>query len=129
MVMPALDAAEILAASGISAGVINARFAKPLDEELILEAAGKYRALVTVEEAYLAGGFGSAILELLESKGLSDSVSIVRLGVPDEIVPHGDPKRLLARYGLDAEGIARGAVEALNRADENRGANKLRIVG
>jgi 1-deoxy-D-xylulose-5-phosphate synthase len=127
--MQALEAADLLNASGISAGVINARFAKPLDEELILQAARDYRAIVTAEEAYLAGGFGSAILELLESKGLLDSTALVRAGVPDEIVPHGDAKRLLSRYGLDAEGIAQAAKEALRRSDETREPNRLRIVG
>ncbi|MER3631321.1 MAG: 1-deoxy-D-xylulose-5-phosphate synthase, partial [Blastocatellia bacterium] len=100
MVMPALEAADLLRASGISAGVINARFAKPLDEDLILQAVRACRAIVTVEEAYLAGGFGSAILELLELRGLLDSIPLVRIGVPDEIVPHGDAKRLLSQYGL-----------------------------
>lgn len=106
MVQPAVDAAEKLIAKGIDATVVNARFIKPLDEELILKLAGENRLIVTVEEAYLAGGFGSAVIELLERLGLQDSVRVLRIGVSDEIVPHGDPKVLLAEYGLNADGIA-----------------------
>ena len=62
--------------------------------------------IVTVEEAYLAGGFGSAVLELLEENGLLETTTLVRMGVPDEIVTHGDPKLLLAAYGLNADGIS-----------------------
>ena len=78
---------------------------KPLDAALLLALARTKRLIVTVEEAYLAGGFGSAVLELLEENGLQDKVSVVRMGVPDRLVTHGDPKLLLAKYGLDADGI------------------------
>ena len=60
---------------------------------------------MTIEEAYLSGGFGSAVLELLEENGLQDKVQVVRMGIPDRLVTHGDPKLLLAKYGLDADGI------------------------
>ena len=66
-----------------------------------------------MEEAYLAGGFGSAVMELLESNGLLEGVSVHRMGVTDEIVTHGDPKVLLARYGLDPDGIYATAKKAL----------------
>jgi 1-deoxy-D-xylulose-5-phosphate synthase len=105
MVYPALNAAEKLEADSIEATVINARFVKPLDEELILNLAKNNNVLVTVEEAYLAGGFGSAVMELLEANGLADKVKIVRMGVSDMIIPHGDPKGLLAEHGLNANGI------------------------
>lgn len=105
MVYPAINAAEILEKEGIDATVINARFVKPLDEKLILDVAGSHRLIVTVEEAYLAGGFGSAVMELLEHHGVQDKVKVVRMGVPDRIVTHGDAKLLLAKYGLDADGI------------------------
>ena len=105
MVYPAVQAAESLAKDGIDATVVNARFVKPLDEKLILEIAGSHRLIVTVEEAYLAGGFGSAVMELLEMHGMQDKVKVVRMGVPDRIVTHGDAKLLLAKYGLDADGI------------------------
>jgi 1-deoxy-D-xylulose-5-phosphate synthase len=105
MVHPALTAAENLAAEGIESTVVNTRFVKPLDAGLILALARSRRILVTVEEAYLAAGFGAAVMELLEENGLLDSVRVVRMGVPDRIVTHGDPKLLLAKYGLDADGI------------------------
>jgi 1-deoxy-D-xylulose-5-phosphate synthase len=113
MVYPAMAAAESLAAQGIETSVINARFVKPVDSELIAELARSKRLLVTVEDAYLAGGFGSAVLEVLEENGLSDRIKVVRMGVPDRIVTHGDPKLLLANYGLDADGICLRVTEAL----------------
>src|SRR5258708_38298557 len=104
MVSPAVEAAAILEKDGVGATVINARFVKPLDADLVLAAAKDHGLIVTVEEAYLSGGFGSAVMELLEENGLLDKVKVVRMGVPDEIVTHGDPKMLLAKYGLNAEG-------------------------
>lgn len=105
MVMPSLDAAKTLEADGINATVVNARFVKPLDEALLTEIAETHRLVITVEEAYLAGGFGSAVLELYEHKNLLEGLRVVRMGVPDRIVTHGDAKLLLAKYGLDADGI------------------------
>lgn len=130
MVQPAIDAAEKLAADGIKPTVVNARFVKPLDEELILSIANENKILVTVEEAYLAGGFGSAVMELLESRGLQDKLKVVRMGVPDEIVPHGDPKKLLAQYGLDADGIAARVIAEISKTEGHSSENKrLRVVG
>lgn len=130
MVQPAIDAAEKLAADGIKPTVVNARFVKPLDEELILSIANENKILVTVEEAYLAGGFGSAVMELLESRGLQDKLKVVRMGVPDEIVPHGDPKKLLAQYGLDADGIAARVIAEISKKEGHSSENKrLRVVG
>ncbi|MEO6052221.1 MAG: 1-deoxy-D-xylulose-5-phosphate synthase, partial [Pyrinomonadaceae bacterium] len=94
MVYAAVEAAENLEKHGIQSTVINARFVKPLDSELIIALAQSMRLLVTVEDAYLAGGFGSAVLELLEENGISDKIKVVRMGVPDRIVTHGDPKLL-----------------------------------
>lgn len=126
MVYPSLAAADILAARGIKVQVINARFVKPLDADLILKAAADHEAIITVEEGYLAGGFGSAVIELLEENGLQDSVKVARLGVPDEIVTHGDPKVLLGQYGLDADGIA-AKVEATLEALRKPSAAESRI--
>jgi 1-deoxy-D-xylulose-5-phosphate synthase len=120
MVLPAMAAAEQLAGERIESTVVNARFAKPLDAELMLELARSKDLIVTVEDAYLAGGFGSAVLELLEQNDLAENVKLVRMGVPDEIVPHGDPKVLLANYGLDANGIYSKVVETLDKSDEKR---------
>jgi 1-deoxy-D-xylulose-5-phosphate synthase len=108
---------------------VNARFVKPLDEELILSLVSDHRLIVTVEEAYLAGGFGSAVMELLEGLGLLDKVKVVRIGVPDEIVPHGDPKKLLAGYNLDADGIERRVLETLGTLGERKPEKqRLRVV-
>lgn len=126
MVYPAVDAAGMLEKEGVDATVINARFVKPLDSELIIAIAQSCRVIVTVEDAYLAGGFGSAVLELLEENGLSDKIKVVRMGVPDQIVTHGDPKLLLATYGLDADGIYTKVTETLDILDEKR-LNKTRI--
>jgi 1-deoxy-D-xylulose-5-phosphate synthase len=120
MVYPAVEAAEKLSNDGIDATVVNARFVKPLDAELILAIARESSLLVIVEEAYLAGGFGSAVMELLEENGLQDKVKVVRMGVADEIVTHGDPKRLLAQYGLDADGIAARVKGSLIDLDRKR---------
>ncbi len=129
MVYPTVAAADILAKSGVHPTVVNARFVKPLDEELILSLARRHRLIVTVEEAYLAGGFGSAVMELLEAHGLQDAVKVVRMGVPDEIVTHGDPKRLLGDYGLDADGISARVAESLSGLDNrDMGSRRIRAV-
>src|SRR2546425_1928548 len=120
MVHPSLEAATNLAKDGIEATVVNARFVKPLDSGLLLALARTKRLIVTVEEAYLAGGFGAAVMELLEENGLQDKVRIVRMGVPDRIVMHGDPKLLLAKYGLDADGIYIRVKESIEVLDDRR---------
>ena len=120
MVHPSLHAAENLAKEGIETTVVNARFVKPLDASLLLALARTKRLLVTVEEAYLAGGFGSAVLELLEENGLQDKVRVVRMGIPDRLVTHGDPKLLLAKYGLDADGIHTRVRESIDVLDDRR---------
>jgi 1-deoxy-D-xylulose-5-phosphate synthase len=105
MVYPALEAVELLAGEGLNLAVANMRFIKPLDRELILALADKTGRLVTVEENVLQGGFGSAVLELLEEAGRSD-VAVTRIGFPDAFVEQGEQWELRARYGLDAAGIA-----------------------
>jgi 1-deoxy-D-xylulose-5-phosphate synthase len=105
MVYPALEAVELLAGEGLNLAVANMRFIKPLDRELILALADKTGRLVTVEENVLQGGFGSAVLELLEEAGRSD-VAVTRIGFPDAFVEQGEQSELRARYGLDAAGIA-----------------------
>ena len=120
MVHPALQAAEHLAKEKIETTVVNARFVKPLDSQLILALAQTKRLIVTVEEAYLAGGFGSALLELLEENGLQDKLRVVRMGIPDRLVTHGDPKLLLAKYGLDADGIFTRVKESIDVLDDRR---------
>ncbi len=109
-VYPALHAAELLAGRGISAGVINARFVKPLDSELIRWAARQSGRIVTVEENALQGGFGSAVLELLYDSGLQD-VNIRRLGLPDHFIEQGSQAQLRKITGIDAEGITSAVLE------------------
>lgn len=117
MVRPALSVADMLADEGIRLSVVNARFAKPLDCQLILDMARSTGKLVTVEENALDGGFGSAVLELLEEEGL-DGVQIKCLGYPDRYVEQGEQSELRAMYGLDADGIARSVRQFLSgRAD------------
>lgn len=128
MVAAAITAAESLAKDGINPTVVNARFVKPLDGDIIAKLAREKRLILTVENAYLSGGFGSAVLECLEEQGLADEVRVVRLGVPDEIVTHGDPKILLAQYGLDADGIRSKTLETLDALDDRLPQKRIKAV-
>jgi 1-deoxy-D-xylulose-5-phosphate synthase len=105
-VYPALAAADVLAAEGIDAAVINARFVKPLDRSLIAGVAKNFNRIITVEENMVAGGFGSAVLELLEERALNEVV-VRCIGLPDEFAEHGTPEILRSKYNLDAAGIAK----------------------
>lgn len=130
MVYPALEAARELEKDGIDAHVINARFVKPLDAELILTLAQTNQLIFTVEEAYLAGGFGSAVMELLEENQMLDRVKIVRMGVPDRIITHGDPALLRAKYGLDADGIYTRVRETIDILEERKvGKIRRKVLG
>jgi 1-deoxy-D-xylulose-5-phosphate synthase len=104
-VYPALEAAALLKEKGIFAAVVNARFVKPLDRELILAQAEKTGCLVTVEENALQGGFGSAVLELIADAGMS-AVRVKRLGIPDSFVEQGSQAQLRADLGINGAGIA-----------------------
>ncbi|MFH0924133.1 MAG: 1-deoxy-D-xylulose-5-phosphate synthase [bacterium] len=106
MVYSALDAANYLEKDGVKAGVINARFIKPLDASLILKVAKDIKKIVTLEENNLPGGFGSAILELLEEKRLYH-VKVKRIGLPDKFIGHGSQEIIRHKYGLDSKGIVR----------------------
>ena len=114
VVKDALEAASRLQEQGVAATVVNARFVKPLDAGLIVSLVAECRRLVTVEENALQGGFGSAVLELLEEKGIT-GIQIKRLGIPDVFVEHGAQDELRHKYGIDAEGIVRAAEELLRR--------------
>ncbi|HLZ59020.1 MAG TPA: 1-deoxy-D-xylulose-5-phosphate synthase [Ktedonosporobacter sp.] len=94
-------AAKELAQDGIRVAVVNARWAKPLDEAMILRLAKGTHRLVTIEDHALMGGFGSAVLELLEQRGLSD-IEVRRIGLPDKFVEHGAPAILKELYGLSS---------------------------
>jgi 1-deoxy-D-xylulose-5-phosphate synthase len=111
-VKAAMEAASRLQKQGIDSAVVNARFIKPLDGELIGSLVSECRRLITVEENALQGGFGSAVLELLAEKGIT-GVQVRRLGIPDVFVEHGPQDFLRNKYGIDAEGIVRAAEELL----------------
>jgi 1-deoxy-D-xylulose-5-phosphate synthase len=104
MVYPAMQAAEILGEHGIEATVINARFAKPLDTELIVPIARQMKRVITLEEGCLMGGFGSAVAESLLDHEVM--VPVTRLGVPDLLVDHATPEQSFATLGLTAPQIA-----------------------
>lgn len=105
LVYPALEAARTLAdEQGISLTVVNARFVKPLDEELILQLAASHGRLITLEENARQGGFGTAVLELLEQHGTT-GVAVLRLGYPDQYIPQGEQHELRSMIGLDPAGI------------------------
>jgi len=109
-VYPALQAAEALKEKGINAGVVNARFVKPLDAELILGVARRTGRIMTVEENALQGGFGSAVLELIYDNNLQD-VKVRSLGLPDHYIEQGSQDQLRKDVGIDAEGITTAALE------------------
>lgn len=112
MVNPALEAGEKLDAT-----VINMRFIKPIDRELVIKTANRHHTLVTVEEGAVAGGAGSAVLEVLSEQGLTNPV--IQLGLPDRFIDHGDIPTLLAMNGLDGKGIERSIRDRLGKeADE-----------
>jgi 1-deoxy-D-xylulose-5-phosphate synthase len=103
MVYPSIEAAKLLEKDNIATTVVNARFVKPLDKELILDSIKSADKIVTVEEGCLAGGFGSAILELLVDEGINKPVE--RIGLPDKFVEQGKRFELLDSYGLTPERI------------------------
>ncbi|MEQ8254074.1 MAG: transketolase C-terminal domain-containing protein, partial [Smithellaceae bacterium] len=110
-VHPALAAARRLEAEGVNIKVINARFVKPLDTELLSQTASQIKKILTVEENVLQGGFGSAVLEMLAEKNINN-IQVKRLGIPDEFVEHATQAELREKYGLDEEGIV-GAIREM----------------
>ena len=125
LLYPALQAAEAL-----NATVVNMRWAKPLDSELLLQVAAHHQALVTVEEGALMGGAGSAVLEALQDAHIN--LPVLRLGVPDLFTDHGDPGKILSALGLDAAGIeasVRGRFNHFISTDDKANAGNLKLVG
>jgi len=111
-----LKAADLLAAEGLEVTVINARFAKPIDREMIERVFRDCGFIVTVEEGCLMGGFGAAVLEAASDLGL-DSSRVKRLGIPDRFIEHAERSELLADLGLDATGIANACRELAERGE------------
>ena len=125
MLYPALQAAQ-----NLNATVVNMRWAKPLDTELLLQIASSHKALVTVEEGALMGGAGSAVLEALQDAGIT--LPVLRLGVPDVFTEHGDPVKILSQLGLDAAGIEhsiRQRFSPIITAEVITAAKGLKLVG
>lgn len=120
-VAQAEQAAEELSEEGIHAAVVNARWAKPLDEELIVRLAKGTSRVVTIEDHMVAGGFGSAVLELLESRGLLHTIDVRLVGFPDRLIEHGAPSILKELYGLTSshiKDVVRELVEAESKGYE-----------
>lgn len=113
MVYHGMALREALVPLGITATVINARFIKPLDATLILEAAAAHRAVITLENNAIVGGFGGAVAELLAESGFSGAFK--RFGLPDAFVTHGTQKQLLAHLHLDVDGLIRSVQKMFNQ--------------
>ncbi len=113
-VIPALKAAQDLAPLGINAAVVNSRFVKPLDRELFRDLLTRVPRLITVEDHVIAGGFGSAVIELLADEGFS-GVEVKRLGVPDRFIPHGTQDELRKMCGFDKDAIAQAVLQMVRR--------------
>ena len=116
MANKALEAAELLAAQGIDARVVDMRWAKPLDEAAVLEAAQSCKLLVTIEENSVRGGFGSGVLEALSAHGVE--APVLTIATPDEFTTQGTMDELLHAYGLDGEGIAQSVMRRLTQIEE-----------
>jgi 1-deoxy-D-xylulose-5-phosphate synthase len=112
-VHPSLRAADILEKQGLSVGVLNMRWVKPMDRNLLLQALDKTPNLVTVEDHVLDGGFGSAVLEALDQGRVK--ANVLRLGINDKFVTHGTMDQLYAELGLDAAGIAKRTAEFVGK--------------
>jgi 1-deoxy-D-xylulose-5-phosphate synthase len=112
MVPNALEAADLLSNEGVEAEVVNMRFAKPIDEELLKSLAQRINTFVTIEDNVVHGGFGAGVLEAFSHCGISD-VSVKVHGLPDEFIEHGSPSELHQMVKLDADGIAEVAKEHL----------------
>ena len=120
----------IEAANAMNATVVNMRWAKPLDTELLMQIATSHQALVTVEEGALMGGAGSAVLEAMQDAQIY--LPVLRLGVPDVFTDHGDPAKIMSALGLDASGIeasVRGRFNHLLSADDKTNTGNLKLVG
>jgi len=122
----AIEAADVLAEDGIRVGVINARFAKPLDRQMITSVLGQRHPVLTVEDHMREGGFGSAVLEAAQEMHLP-TAHVTRLGLPpDRFIEHGSRAEQLAEVGLDAEGLVAAARQALGeRADDIARATRI----
>jgi 1-deoxy-D-xylulose-5-phosphate synthase len=126
-VYPSLRAAEKLVDTGIQATVINSRFLKPLDGNLLCDWAKRTGKVLTVEENVLQGGFGSAVLELFQERGLI-SLQVKRLGIPDLFIEHGPQALLREKYGIDENGIVGGVKKMFEEGQSERTGNLIQVI-
>lgn len=113
MVATALEAAQKLENKGISAEVVSVRFIKPIDEELIVKCASKFKKLITLEDNCKAGGFGSRALEVINKYGIKANLSIMAL--PEEFIQHGSRNELLKKLGMDSDSVANSIIRTMNK--------------
>ena len=114
-VYQALKSAELLRKEGIKAGVVNARFVKPMDDVLLTHLCERYPLFVTVEDNTVVGGFGSGVLEWLSQKGILKRTLLI--GIPDRFIEHGNQNLLRSLVGIDAEGIAKRVKEFVKKSE------------
>ncbi|MGB9873981.1 MAG: 1-deoxy-D-xylulose-5-phosphate synthase, partial [Hydrogenobacter sp.] len=114
-VYQALKSAELLRKEGIKAGVVNARFVKPMDDVLLTHLCERYPLFVTVEDNTVVGGFGSGVLEWLSQKGILKKTLLI--GIPDRFIEHGNQNLLRSLVGIDAEGIAKRVKEFVKKSE------------
>ena len=117
-VLPALRAAQDLSQLGIDAAVVNARFVKPLDRELLRDLVTRVPRIITVEDHVLEGGFGGAVVEFLAEEGITD-IRVRRMGVPDRFIPHGTQEELKKLCGIDKDAITQAAMQMV-RGEKKR---------
>jgi len=122
-VWPSFHAAEKARRQGIKTGVINLRFIKPLDRQLLYSALSRVERVLTVEENVLQGGMGSALLEFMQEEGIRDKM-VRRLGIGDEFAEHGSQLILREKYLLDEEGIYRAIMEMNRGQNRTKGASR-----
>ena len=123
----ALKAHALLADQGVSAMVVDCRFVKPIDRELICSMAEKIPRIITVEEHVCQGGFGSAVLECLNDEGMT-GVTVKRIGLPDIFIEHGPQELLRSKYGIDATAIVHAAEKLMAQFTPPQRLNQRQII-
>ena len=116
MVPSAKKAADLLEKDGISAGVVNARFIKPMDTDLLSKHASEAKLIVTLENGIITGGFGAGVEDHVG--GQRSAAQVLKLGWPDEFVTHGSQDILFSQYGLDPDSIATAVKKACDAQDQ-----------
>jgi 1-deoxy-D-xylulose-5-phosphate synthase len=120
MLDTALEAAERLAEGGVEAAVVNARFAKPLDERFYVDLAERTGRVITIEDGVVTGGFGSAVVDLILKAIPEKAGGVIKLGFPSKFIEHGPRPTLMRKYGLNADGIVDAAGKLLGTKIETR---------